>query len=321
MAVDAGADQTNLEAFQDVTVTATGGTGNHTWIELSGLDVDLPGGTSASRTFKAPAAVDGGSTILRVTDGAGTMDALTLTTLPHNEWAIRDVALTYPEQVLADSPLLYWRLGEASGTTAADTSGNGHTGTIAGSPLLSAPGLVDGDSNTAIRFDGANDFVVAAAAGWMDVTTALTLECLVKIPPTNDVRSIAGRYRSGNSTSRFRLLSSGGQIDAQFQANAGSSPTTISSGLSLDDDQPHHVALTWDGTTMRLYADGTQVGSAAFAGPMTATADHFFVGAEGLFTGTTSAQGFLDGTIDEVAFYGTCLSPTRVAAHATAAGV
>ena len=31
---------------------------------------------------------------------------------------------SYSQEVLADSPLAYWRLGEASGTTAADASGN-----------------------------------------------------------------------------------------------------------------------------------------------------------------------------------------------------
>src|SRR6266508_4078199 len=51
----------------------------------------------------------------------------------------------YRTQVLADEPLAYWRLGESSGTSAADASGNANTGTYAGSPALGATGALDGN--------------------------------------------------------------------------------------------------------------------------------------------------------------------------------
>jgi hypothetical protein len=38
--------------------------------------------------------------------------------------------MAYEDEVLADLPLIYWRLDETSGTTAADSSGNGNDGTI-----------------------------------------------------------------------------------------------------------------------------------------------------------------------------------------------
>ena len=38
---------------------------------------------------------------------------------------------TYDQAVLADSPELYWRLGETSGTTVADATTHGHAGTYA----------------------------------------------------------------------------------------------------------------------------------------------------------------------------------------------
>ena len=46
---------------------------------------------------------------------------------------------SYRDAVLADSPAGYWRLGETSGTTAADTSGNGRTAHISTRPLLVSP--------------------------------------------------------------------------------------------------------------------------------------------------------------------------------------
>jgi hypothetical protein len=56
----------------------------------------------------------------------------------------------YRSTVLADNPVLYWRLGEAPGaTTAADSSPNNRPGTYSGSPTLGVPGLIVNDPNTA----------------------------------------------------------------------------------------------------------------------------------------------------------------------------
>ena len=40
-----------------------------------------------------------------------------------------DSGPTYRDEVLADNPLAYYRLGETSGTVALDETGHGHTGT------------------------------------------------------------------------------------------------------------------------------------------------------------------------------------------------
>ncbi len=67
--------------------------------------------------------------------------------------------MAYADVVLADSPLAYYRLGESSGTTMTDSSGNGRHGTYVGSPTLGAAGLVPGD--TCADFDGVNDYAAA----------------------------------------------------------------------------------------------------------------------------------------------------------------
>jgi hypothetical protein len=48
----------------------------------------------------------------------------------------------YSGTVTDAGPEGYWRLGEASGTTAADASGNGHAGSYVGSPTLGLAGGV-----------------------------------------------------------------------------------------------------------------------------------------------------------------------------------
>ena len=48
----------------------------------------------------------------------------------------------YPSTVHADSPVAYWRMGESSGTSFADSSGNGYTLT------LTPPGSPSGTAGT-----------------------------------------------------------------------------------------------------------------------------------------------------------------------------
>jgi len=56
----------------------------------------------------------------------------------------------YDTAITADAPAGYWRLGESSGTTASDASGNARHGTYVGAVTLGQTGALTGDLNTAI---------------------------------------------------------------------------------------------------------------------------------------------------------------------------
>src|SRR5204862_4134884 len=93
---------------------------------------------------------------------------------------------SYANVVLSASPAAYWRLNEGSGTSATDTTGNGHTGTYTNGPTLGVAGAVS--SGTAVQFDGVNDHVVvtgmpALAQGtleaWVNSTSIATSQILV----------------------------------------------------------------------------------------------------------------------------------------------
>lgn len=61
---------------------------------------------------------------------------------------------TYSSVVLGKGPVGYWRLGEAAGPTAVDSSGFGYDGTYKGSPTLGEPGAIVNDPDTAIGCNG-----------------------------------------------------------------------------------------------------------------------------------------------------------------------
>ena len=60
----------------------------------------------------------------------------------------------YSSIVLAKGPVGYWRLGEASGPTAFDGSGNGYDGTYLGNPTFEQAGAIVNDPDTAIGLNG-----------------------------------------------------------------------------------------------------------------------------------------------------------------------
>lgn len=73
------------------------------------------------------------------------------------------VSSGYFDLVMSHSPRGYWRLGETSGTTAADSSGNGRNGTYTGTYTLNKPSLIPSDS--------VNGSLGCGGTGFVDLTT------------------------------------------------------------------------------------------------------------------------------------------------------
>lgn len=216
----------------------------------------------------------------------------------------------YVDLVVDDAPLFYWRLGDSSGTVAADASGNGRTGTYNGSPTLSAPSLLEGaQENTAVVFDGVNDYVSIADAAWMDgITTAGTWEVWLKTTASGALIYMIDRDNTTTGSAwQFRLTSSG-----QVQLVLFSALNTVlgfATGPVVNDGFPHHVVATWDGTTIRYYIDGIRTTSSAVSGTIPNIAVAINVGR------SNAGTGFFTGTIDEVAVYSRALSAQEVREH------
>lgn len=166
----------------------------------------------------------------------------------------------YAAEVLADSPLLYWRLGDAAGsTTAADASGNNRTGTHNGSPGLAAAGLLASDTDKAVSYDGTNDYTqIAYDAAWM-APASHTIEVLIKPGSVAaGEKAIAARHASGAAS--WDLILDGATLKYRFYISGWSS---LNAPGLLATDTVYHVAATFDGSTRRLYVNGTEVASVA----------------------------------------------------------
>lgn len=87
--------------------------------------------------------------------------------------------MSYSTEVLADSPIGYWRLEETSGTTAADSAGTNDL-TVFGANLVADTGLANLGSGAS--FDDVDDHLSADISLSSGSTGPRTVEAWIKVP-------------------------------------------------------------------------------------------------------------------------------------------
>lgn len=220
--------------------------------------------------------------------------------------------MSYASVIAGDAPLAWYRLGDASGTTATDSSGNSHNGTYTNSPTLGAAGLLTGDSDTAMGVTSNSGTCVSVTSGtWMDVSS-ITVEAWTSLTSAVDATNgdaIASRYATGG----FNWLlwrNTTGKWAVQIRNTAGTA-YNIATASSVSTSTTYHLAFTFDGFYLRLYVDGAE---AAAAVPVTGTVQTSTNNIEiGRYSGSNATTP--SGTVDEVAIYNTALSATQIATH------
>jgi Concanavalin A-like lectin/glucanases superfamily len=216
----------------------------------------------------------------------------------------------YPDVVLADAPLRYYRMGEASGTTAFDSSGNGVHATYNGGPTLGATGAISGDTaDKAVTFAAASSQYAAetSTAGLPTGAGNVSLECWLKFaanPAATQFLLDLGDRNTATHHLVLALLTTGA-----VQLSNGTA--TANSGV-LTTGAYHHLVGTYDGTNIRLYVDGALV-----AGPTAATNALSYTGNALTLASQSGATpgAFFSGQLDECAVYGSALASGRVTAH------
>lgn len=214
-------------------------------------------------------------------------------------------AASYADEVLADGPLVYYKLNELDGDVVFDSSGNDYHATL---PLPSAvtlgvSGLID-DRNTAIHLDDADggylksqDLFSPESYGSVTVTAWIkpTLLGSVLRPilyfPDNISKVNFALYQS----SLYGFVDTGGFVEV-----FGTSALTLG--------QVYHVALVYDGVDVRLYLDGSLDG-----GPSALTGNLEAAAAD-TFTVSRGSDGY-DGDIQHFAWFDHALSAERIQAH------
>lgn len=218
----------------------------------------------------------------------------------------------YRDAVLADLPYAYWRFAETSGTTAADASGNGRTGTYNGGVTLGVAGAT-GDADKAASFDGVDDYV---GSNFLLNTGTVTIEAwvyLTAVPASNaHVAGFINGLGAGTSDKLLQIRTDG---KAYFYVYDGAAKLTSTPASAIPLNQWVHLAGTADGTTARCFVNGVQVGSVAAGASYTGySVNNFFVAA----AATGAPLVYLVGKVDEVSLNTAALAQARLSAHVAA---
>lgn len=218
---------------------------------------------------------------------------------------------SYAAAVLADSPVLYWRLGDSSGPVADSGSGS-HAGTLGSGATLGAAGLLVGDSNTALAMDGtANAHLSTPDAADLNPTTSWAVELwwagtsMGGVYPKLAWKPVTASV--GKATYVLQGTSSG---TVQLRTTIGGTNYTTAASAALTDGNPHHIVGERNGTALNLYIDGSLSQTLTIPATASNTASNNFTCGY-----TASPYDYLDGVLDEVALYGAALGATRIAAH------
>ena len=189
---------------------------------------------------------------------------------------------------------------ETSGSTAADASPFGNTGTLGGGVTRSTAGRFGG----ALSFNGSSTVNIPDAPS-LRLTTTMTLEAWVNPSTvTSEWRDVV--YKADDNYYLMATSANGG-FPAGGASFGNTSATTEAFGTStLTANTWSHLAVTYDGATIRLYVNGTQVSTRAKTGSFTASSNPLQIG------GNLVYGQFFTGLIDEVRVYNRALSATEI---------
>ena len=202
----------------------------------------------------------------------------------------------------------YWKLDETSGTSAADSSGGGNTGTLTNGPVWATGGRDSG----ALTFDGVDDYVNLGTSTSLAGGAAVTVSAWVK--PTGSNGEIIARRDVSQTFMSWELLIAGGKAKFTNMTSSGYNPDyTVTSNATISTGVWTHIAGVYtnaDGV-LRIYVNGVADGTTNGSGTISSAAGvKTYMGAYS--NGSSAPTNPFAGTIDDVRVYNRALSPQEI---------
>lgn len=278
-------------------------------IAVAGVQFRLDGANVQAEDPTAPYSITWDTTT--TTDGSHALTAVARDT-SNNTTTSSTVTVTVSNAGPPPGPISIFNFGEPSGTTTADATGNGHTGTLTGATLGSGVATFAGGTNRIALADGSPTLANLASESICATITATG-------------------FGGGN---RGRIVDRGGITE--FYVNNNAAPVTggftfdytFADSTSVRASSPNgaitlntatRICATWTGGTapsgIHLYKNGTEVASyqdLATGGNPAHTSDTALVTLIGN-RNTDLARGFA-GTMDNVCLWSRVISAAEVTA-------
>jgi hypothetical protein len=204
-------------------------------------------------------------------------------------------------------PIGYWTLDDGTGTTAADSSGNGNAGT-----LVNGPTWTTGKIGGALSFNGVNQYVTIPSAAALNAYP-LTVAVWMNTSTTTGLQGVVNKYAPGSLNGYQVFLNAGSLCAWYFKDTSnyvwdGTGCTLATPGYA--NGLWHHVAFVVDASGGSLYVDGVLKATQLWTGVpgATSTAQPLDLA---VYPGAAGVP-YLSGSLDDVRTYNRALSATEV---------
>jgi hypothetical protein len=206
-------------------------------------------------------------------------------------------------------PVGVWPFNEGRGTVAYDYSGHHNNGTLEGLAEW-APGRFQ----KGLNFNGNAAAVRVRDSSSLD-PASVTVSAWVKSTSPGNYKYIVAKGANGCLAASFALYT-GANGGLQFYVSPGqgtSATLSPEAGPTVWNGEWHNVVGTYDGSSVRLYVDGQQVGAGT---PDTVPIGYGLPGSNDLtigdYTGCPSFNADFSGGIDEVKLFDRALAPWEI---------
>ena len=203
-----------------------------------------------------------------------------------------------------------WHLPNGSTLSASDSTSNGNTGS-----LVNTPTAVTGQIDGAAGLNGSNQYIRVTSSSSIKPMSALTLSGWVYLTgATNYSHLFSVDYRAdGTWNSPYNSYSLGfyGSTDEPYANIAiNGSFQTVGPGSALPLNTWHFLATTYDGATIRLFVDGTDVANTSVSGSISYnTSQDLAIGQRSPY----SSSEYITGDLDELRISSTTRSADWIA--------
>ncbi|MCH8043377.1 MAG: tandem-95 repeat protein, partial [Planctomycetes bacterium] len=225
---------------------------------------------------------------------------------------------SYEQVIVAAGPVGYWRLGEAAGsTTTVDVTGvhdGAYENFTAGD--FQRPGVVSGDPDTSVMFDGVDNQVTVPHSDELTITGDLTVEFwMYKTAEADRWQRLVGK--GSDNTRTFGVWEEPGNVKKiHFQQYDGSRNKVVffASNSNVELNQWHYVVATVEGSTAKIYIDGALDSQSTRSGVVGIDNQPLTIG--GRIGGNLLHEiDVFPGRLDEVAIYDRALSAAEIDEH------
>ena len=176
---------------------------------------------------------------------------------------------------------------------------------------INGASFTTGKIHQAFNFDGTNDYVVISHSNELEPTSAITIEAWIKASTLGGFRCILTNSDHATTEGYSLCLDDAGLISFRMGTGFGSVNYYAMGKKVLKDNLWHHVAATYDGSTMRVYVDGVDNTQT----PISLNQNIVYnnrqtnIGADsfGIYV-----DRFFSGQIDEMALYNRVLSASEI---------